>query len=95
MTSIHIYEIDRFVNEFYTQRANILPPRSHTNSESKGKEERVMNCNANKCIACTVKQCAYHCETENYCSLDKIQVGTHEMDPTKKQCTDCQSFRLK
>ena len=35
-----------------------------------------MNCNANKCIECTVRQCAYHCDTENYCSLDKIQVGT-------------------
>ncbi len=50
---------------------------------------------ANKCIACSVTQCTNHCGTENYCSLDKIQVGTHEVDPTKKQCTDCQSFRLK
>ena len=33
-----------------------------------------MNCNANKCIECTVKSCAYHCATENYCSLDKILV---------------------
>ena len=50
---------------------------------------------ANKCIACTVTQCSYHCDTENYCSLDKIQVGTHEVNPTQKQCTDCQSFRKK
>ncbi|MBR2404028.1 MAG: DUF1540 domain-containing protein, partial [Clostridia bacterium] len=34
-----------------------------------------MNCNANKSIGCTVKQCAYHCGKENYCSLDKINVA--------------------
>ena len=49
------------------------------------------NCNANKCIECTVQQCAYHCNTENYCSL----VGTHEANPTMDQCTDCKSFRRK
>ena len=52
-----------------------------------------MNCNANKCIECTVQQCAYHCDSENYCSLDKILVGTHEVNPTVDQCTDCKSFR--
>lgn len=49
---------------------------------------------ANKSIACTVTQCAYHCKGENYCSLNKIQVGTHEPNPTEVSCTDCQSFRL-
>ena len=52
-----------------------------------------MNCHANKCIACTVQSCAYHCDTENYCSLERIQVGTHECDPKQDQCTDCLSFR--
>ncbi len=42
-----------------------------------------MNCNANKCIACTVSQCAYHCDTDDYCSLEKIQVGTHEANPNR------------
>lgn len=57
----------------------------------------MMNCSdhANKCIACTVTQCSNHCATSNYCSLDKIQVGTHEQDPTMNQCTDCKSFRMK
>ena len=59
----------------------------------KDKEETDMNCHANKCIECTVQQCAYHCENENYCSLDRILVGTHEMNPTQDQCTDCKSFR--
>ena len=54
-----------------------------------------MNCHANKCIECTVNQCAYHCENENYCSLDRILVGTHESNPTVDQCTDCMSFRKK
>ena len=54
-----------------------------------------MNCHANKCIACTVTQCAHHCDTENYCSLDSIMVGTHEANPTQDQCTDCKSFRKK
>ena len=54
-----------------------------------------MNCHANKCIQCTVALCAYHCDTENYCSLDRIQVGTHEANPTQDQCTDCMSFRKK
>ena len=54
-----------------------------------------MNCHANKCIECTVKQCAYHCDSENYCSLDRILVGTHEANPAMDQCTDCMSFRKK
>ncbi|MGN0536617.1 MAG: DUF1540 domain-containing protein [Acutalibacteraceae bacterium] len=50
---------------------------------------------ANKCIACTVEQCMHHCSRENYCSLDKIQVGTHETNPSVKACTDCMSFEPK
>lgn len=55
-----------------------------------------MDCNkVNKAIGCTVHQCVHHCGSENYCSLDKIVVGTHEMNPTKIECTDCESFKLK
>lgn len=50
---------------------------------------------ANECIKCTVQQCAYHCGSKNYCTLECIQVGTHEQNPTMDQCTDCQSFALK
>lgn len=49
----------------------------------------------NKCIECTVKQCANHAQTSNYCALDKILVGTHECSPTQDACTDCMSFRKK
>lgn len=64
----------------------------------KSKKEEVRmdtHCHANRCIACTVTQCKYHCDAENFCSLEKIQVGTHEADPTVKQCTDCMSFARK
>ena len=51
--------------------------------------------NVNKCIECTVSQCANHAQNANYCALDKILVGTHEQNPTKDACTDCMSFRKK
>ncbi len=54
-----------------------------------------MSCHANKCVECTVSECANHCASENYCSLDKILVGTHESNPSMDQCTDCMSFRKK
>ena len=51
--------------------------------------------NANKSIGCTVTSCKHHCTSENYCSLDKIQVSTHEAHPTQIQCTNCASFVVK
>ena len=50
------------------------------------------NKKANYSIECSVKNCANHCENANYCSLDKIMVGTHEANPTVCQCVDCESF---
>ena len=67
--------------------------QGHTISDPKIKEEMCMNCHANKCIECTVQSCAHHCDTENYCSLDRIMVGTHESNPMMDQCTDCKSFK--
>ena len=49
----------------------------------------------NRCTSCTVQQCKNHCGAENYCSLDRILVGTHEHNPTEDQCTDCKSFLKK
>lgn len=51
-----------------------------------------MTGNKNESIGCTVNNCTHHAQTENYCTLAKIQVGTHETNPTKVECTDCQSF---
>ena len=61
----------------------------------KGGENMSCYCNWNRSIQCTVTQCKHHCGSENYCSLDQIQVGTHESDPTVKECTDCMSFAKK
>ena len=49
----------------------------------------------NPSIRCSVANCAHHCQQENYCSLDAIQVGTHESNPTMVECTDCESFRMR
>ena len=54
------------------------------------------NCNnPNRSIECTVTNCRNHCDSANFCSLDRILVGTHEADPTMDQCTDCKSFELR
>lgn len=50
---------------------------------------------ANYSIHCTVKDCKYHKGTENYCSLDTIDVGSHEKNPTECKCVDCRSFSCK
>ena len=60
-----------------------------------GGNKIMSNCQANQSIQCTVQQCMYHCQSQDYCSLDAIKVGTHELNPTMNQCTDCESFELK
>lgn len=49
----------------------------------------------NESIGCSVKQCKFNAESKEYCTLNKILVGTHEMNPTQAKCTDCNSFELK
>ena len=46
----------------------------------------------NECIHCTINNCTYHAKNEDYCTLEAIMVGTHESNPTMKECTDCESF---
>ena len=53
-----------------------------------------MNKTPNHSIQCSVKQCSYHCKSENFCALDRVNIGTHETNPTQVQCVDCESFRL-
>lgn len=45
-------------------------------------------------VKCSVQECKYNSE-QTYCTLEKIQVGTHEANPSVPECTDCQSFELK
>ena len=52
-------------------------------------------CTPNQSIKCTVTNCAHHCQDQNYCGLNAITVGTHETNPTKVECTDCESFRMR
>lgn len=48
----------------------------------------------NESIKCSVQQCKYHDKAVDYCTLNQIEVGTHEANPKMKQCTDCNSFEL-
>jgi hypothetical protein len=57
--------------------------------------EGVILMSVNECIKCTVNNCKHHAQQKDYCTLEVIQVGTHESDPTQKACTDCDSFELK
>lgn len=36
---------------------------------------------ANHAIECHVSQCNNHCGCEDYCTLDKVCIGTHECGP--------------
>lgn len=66
----------------------------HNNIEIKTKEGNNME-KCNECIRCTVDNCRHHHNTKNYCTLDAIQVGTHEANPSMDQCTDCKSYTIK
>lgn len=50
---------------------------------------------ANRHIICSVVNCKHHLMSDNFCSLDRVNIGTHEMNPTKCECTDCNSFEKK
>ena len=49
----------------------------------------------NDSIHCSINNCEYHCQSKDYCSLGEIKVGTHESNPTRVECTDCESFKFK
>lgn len=49
----------------------------------------------NDCIRCSIHNCEYHAGEVDYCTLESIKVGTHEANPTQKECTDCESFKNK
>lgn len=49
----------------------------------------------NPCIECSIDNCRHHAGREDYCTLSRIKVGTHESNPTTTECVDCESFALK
>ena len=55
----------------------------------------MMNQEKNDSIQCSIHNCVHHAENVDYCTLDRIHVGTHELNPTKKECTDCASCQCK
>ena len=85
-----LFQYDRCV---FGQTSPVTAGRFNINLQRFG--GTCMNCHANKSIECTVQQCANHCPDQNYCSLDCITVGTHELNPTVSECTDCKSFHRK
>ncbi|MBE5960910.1 MAG: DUF1540 domain-containing protein [Lachnospiraceae bacterium] len=46
----------------------------------------------NESIECTINNCKNYADDVNFCTLNKIKVGTHEANPTQAECTECQSF---
>ena len=46
----------------------------------------------NRCIRCSVQDCKYHHQKENYCSLNEILVAGNVKNPTDENCVDCKSF---
>ncbi len=52
----------------------------------------MMNEKKNPSIHCTVDQCRYNLCKEQYCTLDMVNIGTHESNPSVKECVDCNSF---
>lgn len=49
----------------------------------------------NPSIKCSVASCKYNNQSQKYCTLNQINVGTHETNPKQIECTDCESFQLK
>lgn len=49
----------------------------------------------NESIKCTVEECRYHAQQEEYCTLNQILVGKHHSPANETKCTDCESFETK
>ena len=49
----------------------------------------------NKCIKCTVDSCKNHSKEQNYCALEKVEIGKQLDYPTELTCTMCNSFEPK
>lgn len=47
----------------------------------------------NNSIGCTVNECKFHCNEDDYCTLDRINVIKHETVAKNPESTDCGSFQ--
>lgn len=50
--------------------------------------------NTNQSIQCTVDECQYHAKSQDYCTLDSINVVKHQNRATSQEETDCGSFKI-
>jgi len=53
--------------------------------------------NHNNAIGCSVSECRYHCNQDDYCTLSKIEVGKDSGETKACSCseTECSSFESK
>ena len=77
---------DSFSNSYTSSASNSTASNSTANGSS---------CTPNSSIHCTVSNCSNHCQGQDYCGLNTVQIGTHESNPTKTECVACNSFRMK
>lgn len=56
-------------------------------------ENNSMHNGHNHSIGCTVSECRYNDKSDNYCTLQKIEVVKHEAVANTAECTDCGSFQ--
>ncbi|MCY6485253.1 DUF1540 domain-containing protein [Clostridium aestuarii] len=49
----------------------------------------------NNSIHCTVTECKFHCNSDNYCVLSEINVVKNINIASSIECTDCGSFQKK
>jgi len=47
----------------------------------------------NNSIECSVPECKFHSEKEDYCTLNKIKIQKHDSVATFPESTDCASFQ--
>ncbi|SFD14333.1 DUF1540 domain-containing protein [Clostridium uliginosum] len=47
----------------------------------------------NSSIGCNVSECKFHCKSDDYCTLNKIQVVKHTTTANSTESTDCGSFQ--
>lgn len=49
----------------------------------------------NESIHCNVRECKYHCESEDYCTLQEVNIIKHGSMSNTIEATDCGSFEKK
>ena len=72
----------------------ILILKRFLNSKTKG-DFKMSDKSPNQSIKCNVSNCKNHCNSQNYCSLNSVKIGTKDTNPMSCKCIDCESFEAK